>query len=56
MDLLELMDDLISEPTLRRYLRQLIKDEVVKETGEGNQSDPYKYEIIKDNNLDDLPF
>ena len=49
------MDDLISEPTLRRYLRQLIKDEVVKETGEGNQSDPYKYEIIKDKNLNDLP-
>jgi hypothetical protein len=51
-----MMDDLISEPTLRRYLSQLVKDEVFKETGEGNQSDPYKYEIIKDNNLCDLPF
>jgi len=55
LDLLEMMDDLISEPTLRRYLIQLVKDEVVKGTGEGNQSDPYKYEIIKDKNLDDLP-
>ena len=37
-------------------LPSLSKDDVVKETGEGTQSDPFKYEIINDNNLDDLPF